>query len=165
MKLNLHFFLIFLLTVFGFIHTANAVQSPNTVNTIFSILSYVKWNSPTPVICIIDNPALAKQFTINISTYNKYKAKNVSVQELKKSQCNIVIFSTFSANEEQLILNTSVTFPALSISTNNTQCEVGSAFCLYKKNNQILFRVNLESVNQTKVHIDPRVLLLAKEPE
>lgn len=157
--------LLFFFSVFNFTNTANSAQPQNTVSTIFSILSYVKWKSTTPLICIINNPALTKQFTTNLNTYNKYQVKTLSVNDLKRTQCDTIIFSTFTAKEEQLILNTYVNFPALSISTNNTQCEEGSAFCLYRKNNQVSFKINLGSVNQTKVHIDPRVLLLAKDSE
>ena len=35
----------------------------------------------------------------------------------------------------------------------------------YKKNKHLSFKINLESLSQSKVHIDPRVLLLAKPSE
>nr|WP_257229686.1 YfiR family protein [Acinetobacter sp. YH01025] len=41
-------------------------------------------------------------------------------------------------------MNNAVRYPALSISTTNSACELGSVFCLYqKKNQQYSFRVNM----------------------
>ncbi|MFX7253454.1 YfiR family protein, partial [Acinetobacter baumannii] len=53
----------------------------------------------------------------------------------------------------------------LSLSINNPECEVGSIFCLYNQNNYTTFKVNLDALSHSKVHIDPRVLLLAKNAE
>ncbi|WP_081403368.1 YfiR family protein [Acinetobacter equi] len=145
--------------------TSIYANSTNTANTIYSILSYVKINTPSPMICTLNNPPLSDQLTKASNSYNKYRIKNVSISEIKKTNCNVIIFSGSTPKEEQFILNSHVTFPALSISTNNLHCEVGSAICLYKKKNQISFKINLESVNQSRVYIDPRILLLAKESE
>ena len=91
--------------------------------------------------------------------------KLIQSNEIKTSACQILIFSTLSPKEEQYLLNTAATFPALSISTNNAECEIGSAFCLYKRSQNFAFKVNLESLTQARVHVDPRVLLLAKSVE
>ncbi|MFW2735488.1 YfiR family protein, partial [Acinetobacter baumannii] len=48
---------------------------------------------------------------------------------------------------------------------NNPESEVGSIFCLYNQNNYTTFKVNLDALSHSKVHIDPRVLLLAKNAE
>lgn len=133
----------------------------------FSILSYANWKTgiTTPNLCIVDNTSLANQFKA-IQQQNNYKYHIItsSLSGLDKSSCNILFFSTLSPKTEQKILNTYTT-PPLSFSSNNINCEIGSAFCLYRKNNRTSFKVNLNSLSETEVHVDPRVLLLAKSTE
>lgn len=142
-----------------------AAPTTNLYNTTFSILSYAKWNTPTPEICVINNPTLSQQFRNNEPEHTNYKISAIQTTDIKHSLCQVLIFSTLSPKEEQHLLNTAVNFPALSMSINNTDCEIGSTFCLYKRNKNIAFKVNLDSLSQSKVHIDPRVLLLAKPTE
>ena len=53
----------------------------------------------------------------------------------------------------------------LTFSSNNTECELGSAFCLYQNKTRTPFKVNLASLSQSQARVDPRVLLLAKSTE
>jgi hypothetical protein len=165
MKLYTHLSIAFFLSIISTLFTAHATPPQNTENTIFSILSYVKLGTNTPLICTVNKPSLHNQLLKSKHSQHKYKLKNISISDIKNNNCNVIIFSTLSAKEEKSILNSDVNFPALSISTNNINCEEGSAICLYNKGNQTAFKINLESVNQSKVSIDPRILLLAKESE
>lgn len=142
-----------------------AVPASNLYNTTFSILSYAKWEHDTPKLCVIDNNVMAQQFKNAKHSHHNYDIHSISLRNIAQSNCQIVIFSTLSSVQEQHTLNTQVQFPALSISMNNLECETGSAFCIYKKNQNYAFKVNMESLTQSKVHIDPRVLLLANTTE
>lgn len=142
-----------------------AAPTASLYSTVFSILSYAKWNTAAPAVCAVNNPPLAQQLLINAPDHSNYRISAIQSNEIKTSACQILIFSTLSPKEEQHLLNTAATFPALSISTNNAECEIGSAFCLYKRSQNFAFKVNLESLTQARVHVDPRVLLLAKSVE
>jgi hypothetical protein len=157
----------FLLIVSVFFSTFTFASTPSNVPTIvYSILSYAKWQKTNPTVCIVNNQELTNKFNNTPTTStNNYKITNIAATELRNTACNAIVFSTLSPKEEQYLLNNVINFPALTISTNNSQCEEGSAFCLYKRNQQLSFKVNLESVSQSRVHIDPRVLLLAKHGE
>ena len=165
MKVPTHLSILFFLFVLSTQFVVHAAQPSNTATTIFSILSYVKLETHTPLVCTINKISLYNQLLTNKDSQNKYIIKNINISDIKNNNCNVIIFSTLSPKEEKSILNSYVTFPALSISTNNINCEEGSAICLYNKGIQISFKINLESVNQSKVFIDPRILLLAKESE
>lgn len=159
-------FLCVLLTLIAPVTThAFPMQSSEVVT--FSILSYANWKNgiTTPNLCVIDNNNLANQFkaTQQQNGY-KYHIVAATLSGLDKSSCNILFFSTLTPKTEQKILN-SYSTPPLSFSSNNTSCEIGSAFCLYRKNNRTSFKVNLSSLSETEVHVDPRVLLLAKSAE
>lgn len=134
-------------------------------HTSLAILSYAKWPTNTPEICVVNNNPFAQQLKNNLPADSPYKVSNKHSSELRSSNCTVLFFSNLSDKEEQNILNTAVNYPALSISSNNLNCETGSAFCLYKKNQSYAFKVNMESLTQSKIHIDPRVLMLAKPAE
>ena len=161
-SLPLHKTLCFLLCLF--LHPAHANSSTTGVpQMVYVILSYAKWEQNTPNICIVNNPALAQQFNSQRSTQHVYKISPLQLDDLKQTSCQAIVFSNLSPREEQNILNNAVRYLALSISTTNSACELGSVFCLYqKKNQQYSFRVNMQSLTQSQVHIDPRVLLLGK---
>ena len=151
----------------GLIFTSILYASPtsNIFNTTFAILSYAKWETQTPKLCIVNNQSLLNDFKKSAATHSNYKISSIQVADIKSSQCQILFFSNLSAQEEQNLLNSHVSFPALSISSNNRACESGSAFCLYRKNQSYAFKINMQSLTQSQVHIDPRVLLLAKSSE
>ncbi|WP_324627291.1 YfiR family protein [Acinetobacter sp. MD2(2019)] len=137
--------------------------------TTLSILSYAKWsaNITTPNICIINSPTATTQFKSLVQQQHaNYTITAMDLKSVNISSCQAIFFSNFSAKEEQTILNRNdVHSSVLSFSDNNSECEIGSAFCLYKKNGLTAFQVNLDSLSQAKVKIDPRVLLLAKPLE
>lgn len=142
-----------------------AESAPSLYSTVFSILSYAQWNNAAPAICVLDNASLAHKFKAHSPNPANFKISSIHSADIKSYECQVLIFSSFSPQAEQRFLNTSVRFPALSISTNNTECELGSAFCIYKRNSNYAFKVNLSSLSQAKVHVDPRVLLLGKNIE
>jgi len=157
--------LLLLISAALFSSSLPAAPAASMYSTVFSILSYAKWNTPAPAICAVNNSPLAQQFQNHAPDHSSYRISAIQSSEIKSSACQVLIFSTLSPKEEQHLLNTAATFPALSISTNNAECEIGSAFCLYKRSQNFAFKVNLDSLAQAKVHVDPRVLLLAKSAE
>lgn len=149
------------------ISPAHAISTHNIFVTTFSILSYAKWHTSvqTPSFCVIDNHSLANQFKTVSQQYNQnYQIHSIGLNDLNSTTCQVIFFSTLTPQQEQSTLNNQAQ-PALSFSNNNIACEVGSAFCLYKRNQLTSFKVNLDSLSQSKVRIDPRVLLLAKPVE
>lgn len=146
----------------------HAISTHNILVTTFSILSYAQWNPlpSTPSLCVIDNVNLAHQFkTVAQQSRYNYQIQSITLHELPKTPCNAIFFSTLTPQQEQNVLNTQLRPNTLSFSSNNNECEVGSSFCLYKKKQSTSFKVNLDSLSQSKVHVDPRVLLLTKSSE
>ncbi|OTG80008.1 YfiR family protein [Acinetobacter sp. ANC 4648] len=144
-----------------------ANSSHNFYVTTLSILSYAKFSNPNPSFCVIDNPNIANQFTF-FAQQNNYNliTHSINADELRSTYCDVVFFTSTPPNTQQQLLNKSLNKSILSFSTNNNECEIGSSFCLFtSKNGNTLFRVNLDSLAHSKIHIDPRVLLLAKSSE
>lgn len=141
-----------------------ANSSHNIFMMTLSILSYAKWNNPTPELCIVDNPNYTAQFSnIVKTTKSSIIVNSIHASELKSIHCDAVFFSNTTEENEQALINKSLNPSVLSFSSDNVECEIGSAFCLStNKSGKTIFKVNLDSLAQSKIHIDPRVLLLAK---
>lgn len=153
-----------LLSLSSFSH---ANSSHNIYMMTLSIMSYVKWNTPSPSLCIINNPNIAELFSKTISQQkSNIKTHSLQAQQLASHKCDAVFFSQTTASMEQKLITTAYNPPVLSFSTGNIDCEIGSIFCLYStKSGNTQFRVNLDSLAKAKIHIDPRVLLLAQNSE
>ena len=146
---------------------SHASSKDNFYELALSILSYSKWpNTTRPVICVLDHPEVTAQFqaTLRQLSYD-YQVQTVSIKDFPKTECHAVYFSSASPQQQQSLIQTYPSHALLSFSTNNPACEVGSIFCLYNKKTLATFKVNLDALSYSKVHIDPRVLLLAKNTE
>lgn len=132
-----------------------------------TILSYTKWpNTSKPVICVLDNPEAANQFqtSVKLLTYD-YQVQSVNTKEFPGTECHVAYFSNTSPQQQQSLIQSYPSRYLLSLSTNNPACEIGSIFCLYNRKSFPTFKVNLDALSYSKVHIDPRVLILAKNTE
>lgn len=141
-----------------------AYAPQNIYTTTLSILSYVKWNISSPNLCVIDNPTAANQFQqINKQLKYQYTISSIKLDSVESSNCNAIFFTHTPIASQQQFLNR---YSLLSFSTNNKDCELGSAFCLISKvNGETSFKINLDALTRARVHVDPRVLLLAKNVE
>ncbi|HBM1136822.1 YfiR family protein [Acinetobacter baumannii] len=156
-----------ILVVFATSRPAYANSKHNFYVLTLSILSYSKWeNVSTPTLCVIDNASITSTFQSYIQqlSYN-YRVQTVNAKDFSKSHCQAVYFSTTPPQQQQNLIQNYPYRSLLSLSINNPECEVGSIFCLYNQNNYTTFKVNLDALSHSKVHIDPRVLLLAKNAE
>lgn len=130
-----------------------------------SILSYSKWNSiKTPTICIVENSEITEKF-INYAK-SEYKIIPIKLTEVTQMNCQVLYFQTQPSTEQQKILSHNTYSSQILIFTvNDSACESNSAFCLYEKNKRMRFNINLDVLSRSKVHIDPRILLLARTSE
>ncbi|WP_423772596.1 YfiR family protein [Acinetobacter gerneri] len=154
------------LWVLPLVYSSNlfAYTSHNIYTTTLSILSYVKWNTTTPNLCVVDTAAVANQFQ-QVSKQLKYPyvISSIKLESFTSNNCSAIFFSHTPIATQQQFLNR---YSILSFSMNNKDCELGSAFCLVSKlNGDTSFKINLDALTRARVHVDPRVLLLAKNVE
>lgn len=143
-------------------------NSPHNIYMItLSIMSYTKWTSQPPSLCIVDNPSISEHFSNTVKQQkNQIIIKSIKSHELSKEECSAVFLSNLTPYNEHKLISSTYNSPVLSFSINNPECEIGSIFCLNSlKNGNTLFKVNLDSLAKAKIHIDPRVLLLAQRAE
>lgn len=153
------------LLVFSNFSIANSTH--NIYMMTLSILSYVKWNNPPATLCILENNYVTQQFSSYLKSQNlAFTVKDINSNDVKSTNCDAIFFSNTTPAIEQKLINIALTQSILSFSTSNNECEIGSVFCLNNaKNGNTVFKVNLDSLARSKVHVDPRVLLLAKNSE
>ena len=144
-----------------------AASNENFFELVLSILSYSQWSNTThPTICIIDNSEIASQLQHHVQQHtDHYQVKAISAKDFQKSDCHVVYFSKTPPEQQQSLIQSYPSKSLLSISINNPDCEIGSTFCLYHKKGLSTFQINLDALSYSTVHIDPRVLLLAKDGE
>lgn len=147
-----------------------AAPSHNFYTLTLSILSYSKWiDVKIPTLCIINDNNAADAFASFSEKLNyNYRVINLSLplNEASKSSCQAIYFSSnVTLVQQRNFISENHLANQLFFSINDSSCEVGSAFCLYKRNDQVTFNINLDALSRSRVHIDPRVLLLAKNSE
>ncbi|NHB59240.1 YfiR family protein [Acinetobacter shaoyimingii] len=147
-----------------------ANSSHNIYMMTLSILSYTKWNVPSPSLCIVgnnNNTQITNAFLQGVKTQNiSLQVKGITEEQLALRSCDAIFFTQSTPESEQKLINQSYNKSILSFSKDNPECEIGSIFCLYtSKKGNTLFKVNLDSLAKSKIHVDPRVLLLAKNSE
>ena len=148
--------------------TIHANSTHNLYMMTLSILSYTKWKNNTATFCIIPtNPQIMQSFQDNLKTQNMtLSVKTITAQQLSNVYCDIAFFSHTTPEQEQKLIQESLNKNILTFSTDNIDCEIGSVFCLYtSKLGKSQFKLNLDSLSKSKVHVDPRVFLLAKNSE
>ncbi|SDB80816.1 YfiR family protein [Acinetobacter boissieri] len=146
---------------------ATAGYTHNPYSLTLAILSYTKWNSQKPLFCVLEDRDVALVFQQEIQ-HKKYSfnVKSISERDLNNNSCDIIFFSqNISFAQQNNIIKNSFRPFMLSFTMNSTECEGLIIFCLYKRKDQYTFNLNLDSLSRSKLHIDPRVLLLAKNME
>ena len=156
---------------FGLLLTLSSLCYANSTHNIYmmtlSVLSYVKWTNENPTLCVVENPTTSSLFNQTFSQQkSKFKVAPITATDISSKTCDAVFFSQSNPSFEQKTINNAANRSILSFSNNNPDCEIGSVFCLYSsKSGNTRFKVNLDSLAKTKIHIDPRVLLLAQNQE
>lgn len=163
--------LVFIILIFfsvGMVQQSFAQSNKQTVYGLsLAILSYSKWdNVQRPILCVIDNSYATTQFrNLNDQLEYDFRIKAVSASTFLHTDCHAAFFSTTPVYEQQQLISKYHLESLLSISNNNPNCEIGTIFCIYTEKQKVSFKVNLDTLGHSKIRIDPRVLLLAKNEE
>lgn len=134
----------------------------NAVRDIVSgIVSYTRWpslNGP-PVLCVFATSSYVSAFSPAPAGYKTVIVQDE--QEAFSARCNALYFGRESAEQQQNIIN-HFQQPLLTISEQNPDCVMGSAFCLQMNASRVTFSVNLDALSRSGVRVNPDVLMLAR---
>lgn len=150
---------VFLLMLISYLFVGNVAiaSSVQHYKTIVHILNYS--NLPkTAQICVFDDVQMTAELRNYLKQANvSYEVTSVTPVNFVRSNCQAVYFPNMSPQQENQLINRYPT-PLLSMSERNIQCEIGSAFCLYTRGENISVKLNLDTLTRSKVKVDPRVL-------
>jgi hypothetical protein len=148
--------------------SASTTKHEEVARMVLGILSYTKWQPPQTVIhlCLVA-PTRYAALLENISLPDNGPKLIVSKQNYDvstlNSHCDVIYFGDISPIQQQKVLGVRQNRPVLTISELNSNCDLGSIFCLDVESSPVSFKVNLDALAQSGVHINPNVLLLGRK--
>jgi len=128
------------------------------------IISYTRWPalSAAPRICIFSSSRLAKLVNDNITPLSFTPVIVETREQALASQCDGIYFGKEQPEEQAELIEAYQPRPLLLIAEQNTQCLIGSSFCLNINVTPVKFAVNLDSLSRSGVRVNPDVLMLAR---
>jgi len=84
-------------------------------------------------------------------------------EEALKTTCDGFYFGSESPTEQSELTRRYGPRPLLLIAEQNTDCSIGSAFCLIINDDRVRFSVNLDVLTHSGVRVNPDVLMLARK--
>lgn len=129
------------------------------------IVSYTRWPelSGQPKLCIFSS----SRFTSALANGDKVNLPYQPIivrteQEALSTRCDGFYFGSESPDFQVALAHSHPSKALLLIAEQNTDCIIGSAFCLIINNNDVRFSVNLDSLAHSGVRVNPDVLMLAR---
>ncbi len=128
------------------------------------IISYTRWPrlSAPPRICIFRSSRLAQLVNDNITPLSYTAVIVENSEEALTSRCDGLYFGKERPEEQAKLIEAYQPRPLLLIAEQNTQCLIGSSFCLNINVTPVKFAVNLDSLSRSGVRVNPDVLMLAR---
>lgn len=146
---------------------AAATKEDEVAQKVYAIISYSKWETTQPIqLCIAGNSRFAD--AIEAAGQAAYWPRVIVSKQhfdakLLGSQCDVIFFGNISPSQQQSVIAARQNRALLTITDSNTECEIGSSFCLEPDNTPVTFKVNLDSLTRSGIYVNPNVLLLGRK--
>ncbi|ENY5365286.1 YfiR family protein [Raoultella ornithinolytica] len=164
MKEFYRLFFIFLLFIVGY--PAFAADAPKNVRAIVSgIVTYTRWPalSGPPRLCIFSTSRYTYSLAQEHPEALPYKPVIVrNTEEALNTVCDGFYFGSESPSQQAKLTAEYPSRPLLLIAEQNSECTIGSAFCLIINDKRVRFSVNLDVLTHSGVRVNPDVLMLAR---
>lgn len=158
-----------LLTVFFLIAVSPvfaAGPSEHVRAIVSGIVTYTRWPSLTgaPKLCIFASSRFTHRLAHEDPDALPYQPVIVrNREEALKTTCDGFYFGSESPTEQSELTRRYGPRPLLLIAEQNTDCSIGSAFCLIINDDRVRFSVNLDVLTHSGVRVNPDVLMLARK--
>ncbi|PQM85091.1 DUF4154 domain-containing protein [Shigella flexneri] len=163
---RLFLLLILLLTGAPILAQEPSDVAKNVRMMVSGIVSYTRWPalSGPPKLCIFSSSRFSTALQENAATSLPYLPVIIHTQqEAMISGCNGFYFGNESPTFQMELTEQYPSKALLLIAEQNTECIIGSAFCLIIHNNDVRFAVNLDVSSRSGVKVNPDVLMLARK--
>ncbi|RQM47352.1 YfiR family protein [Paraburkholderia bannensis] len=92
---------------------------------------------------------------------------NLSGSAQPQADCNFIYFASRSVLDDadrHAFFRRVADRPILTVGALPVACDMGAMFCLKAEQDPALFGANLDAISRSGLHVDPKVLLLARRP-
>lgn len=143
-----------------------AGPSANVRAIVSGIVTYTRWPelSAQPRLCIFSTSRYTQSLTQQSPEALPYQPVVVhSTEEALNTVCDGFYFGSESPSQQSEFTSKYRPGPLLLIAEQNTECAIGSAFCLIINDDRVKFSVNLDVLTHSGVRVNPDVLMLARK--
>ncbi|MDF3831707.1 YfiR family protein [Cupriavidus basilensis] len=149
--------------------TADTAQqrSDAVVRVVHSLLGYARWPTEPEVLrlCVDGSARYAARLSEGgtLATGRPVQARRIDLQDAGSTAgCDSVYLGAMTDARRKKISTELIGRPVLVITEEDFECEIGSMFCLHVLDGHVSFRVNLDAVARSGIHIHPGVLQLGR---
>jgi len=142
-------------------------RSEAVARVVFSLLGYARWPSERDVLrlCIDGSARYAAKLSEGgiLATGRSVQTRRIELLDAGMTTgCDSVYLGVMTDVRRKKVATELSGRPVLVITEEDFECEVGSMFCLNVADGRVTFRVNLDSVARSGIHIHPGVLQLGR---
>lgn len=146
---------------------APASRPEAVARMVMSLLSYARWPAEreTLRLCVDTDARYGGKLMEggSLSTGRLVQARPVDpLADALASECDALYMGAMTDARRKKLTTDLVGKPVLVIVEEDFECEVGSMFCLAFRENQVSFRINLDAIARSGIHIHPGVLQLGR---
>ncbi|PLP99052.1 DUF4154 domain-containing protein [Cupriavidus pauculus] len=147
---------------------AAPISRPDAVaRVVMSLLSYARWpgERETVRLCVDGSARYAGKLMEGgtLSTGRLVEARRVdALPESLASECDALYLGAMNDTRRRALTAFFVGKPVLVMTEEDFECEGGSMFCLSIREHQVSFRINLDAIARSGIHVHPGVLQLGR---
>ncbi|WP_368086167.1 YfiR family protein [Ralstonia sp. 25mfcol4.1] len=147
---------------------AMPVSRPDAVaRVVMSLLSYARWpgERETLRLCVDGSARFAGKLMEGgtLSSGRLVETRRVDgLPESLASQCDALYLGAMNDARRRALTAYFVGKPVLVMTEEDFECEGGSMFCLSIREHQVSFRINLDAIARSGIHVHPGVLQLGR---
>lgn len=147
--------------------TSPASRPEAVARVVLSLLSYARWPSEreTLRLCVDGSARYAGKLIEGgtLSTGRLVEARRTdTLSEALVSECDALYLGAMNDARRRALTTYFVGKPVLVIAEEDFECEGGSMFCLNIREHQVSFRINLDAIARSGIHVHPGVLQLGR---
>jgi len=142
-------------------------RSDAVARVVMSLLSYVRWpgERETVRLCVDNSARYAGKLMEGgtLSTGRLVEARRVdALPESLAAECDALYLGAMTDARRRALTAYFVGKPVLVMTEEDFECEGGSMFCLSIREHQVSFRINLDAIARSGIHVHPGVLQLGR---
>jgi hypothetical protein len=147
--------------------TAPPQRAEAVARVVFSLLGYARWPSEPDVLrlCVDRSARYATKLSEGaiLASGRPVQTRRIALLQAGSTKdCDSVYLGAMTDARHKKVAMELSGRPVLVITEEDFECEVGSMFCLIVVDGHVAFRVNLDSVARSGIHIHPGVLQLGR---